>query len=269
MESSQEWTIDASRWSQYWKHRNLAILDHAPKNLFEKAPKGRAFSDWNRQIEAGNLCVYHINGKKISDFRMQKETNAEGKEVVTYKPFRSQEEFEHFLCDQLFSNFSQEDQKKMVAMVLEFGYQAGLLHATSSAVSQMLAESTGGQKALKQPTMHINLLTNENGLNIVETNEYKTWQEGRKTHTCTAEKPYYVKTETTYLMQPDKIVLSDLIVDCPSKHLASILDQRPAGEQIYRFPLLRELIARIIQSLFSVSPFDENKPEGKVLFTPE
>ena len=269
MNTQTEWVIDDSNWSKYWKHRNLNIISHAPSNLFEKAPRGRAFSDWNRQIEAGKQCIYYINGKKISDYRAQTDTQADGKLITSYKPFQSEEEFEGFLAKHLFSNYGQEEQKKMVAMVLEFGYQSGLLHATSSAVSQMVAERSQGTKALQQPNMRVDLFVEDKGLIIKENNEYKTWREGTKTHTCTENKPYYVKTETTYILQPNKVILSDLLVDCPSRNLAKILDERPSSQQMTRFPILRQWVADVVQYLFNKTPLSEKEPEEKILHQPK
>ncbi|HVT61888.1 MAG TPA: hypothetical protein VHD33_00160, partial [Legionellaceae bacterium] len=77
------------------------------------------------------------------------------------------------------------------------------------------------------------------------------------------------KTQTIYRMTPEHIEMCDLLVDCPSRNLAAVFDERPDQEQMMRFPVLRDLIARLIAALFGRVGFvKEQEPEAKSLHRP-
>ncbi|MFZ4077773.1 MAG: hypothetical protein ACOYKA_07295, partial [Legionellaceae bacterium] len=168
------------------------------------------------------------------------------------------EDFKAFLKEKLFQSLPTQDQHQLVEMILATGYQGGLFYATNSAMTKKSMPTNVG---LSQADIRIDLISDPEGLKIIEENKYKQWVEtstGKK-HTCKETKPYYLKTQTTYVMKADTIKLSDLIVDCPSRHLAPIFDDRPREEQIFRSPLFKTLIAQIIATLCKRLGF-ENTP---------
>ncbi|PJD93915.1 MAG: hypothetical protein CK424_01275 [Legionella sp.] len=263
MNNKHDFTISNSSWSRFWKHRNFNLIDNAPADLFVASASTNTMSDWNRLINSKEKCSYYINGEQLSKLRHN-------------KPFETADEFQTFLKEQLFKDQSPEKQEQLVAMVLAFGYQSGLFHATSSAITKMVGDknATSTYKiALSQPDMQIHLITDNGGLRVIEQNEYRTWTDlsGKGKHTCT-DKEYYAKTQTIYAMTPEHIEMRDLLVDCPSRHLAHIFDERPGQEQMMRFPVLRELIATIIAVLLNRAGFGEENaaaPEAKSLHRPQ
>lgn len=260
MNNKSTWDISSTSWSHYWKHRNLKLFDKAPENLFESDDdtQDKTLSDWNRQIISGKKCTYFINGVSLSD-------------IAGNNKFERLEDFKAFLGEKVFAQQTDLGQKgRLIEMTASFCYQAGLFHATSSAVSKLIGEKSNSKISLSQPEMRIDLKTNEKGLTITETNAYRKWIDNKpnakKTiHECGETKPYYVKTETTYAMTPDKIELLDLHVDCPSRNLAPFLDERDSKDQLVRFPILKNIIAAIIDAIFKKSGFSSEPPEPQVL----
>ena len=223
----------------YWKHQNLGLFK-TQENLFKEDPNApkTTMSDWNRHIDAGKSCTYYINGEKLS--------------VLHPEHFKSLEELTTFIEEKLFMLQQDEAEKKaLTQMVLALGYQGGLFHATSSAMTE---RTHGTNIGLSQPEMRIDLKSTENGLEITENNQYKGWAEmsSQTKHSCIGtNKPYYAQTQTTYLMTPQDIKLTDLIVDCPSINLAKVFDTRPDQEQRFRARILKNMIAHIIEIFFA------------------
>jgi len=241
MNTQNEDRMPNEGWSQYWTHRSTELFkDYAPKNLFDNDAEAaeKTFRDWNRLIKSKQECSYYINGKRLSDLRDNKQ-------------FADMQEFKTFLRDELLANYSESDQEKMLGMLLSFGYQAALPHATNSAVLAMAGTNSASAVSMSQPDMRVDLWHDDGGLHLREGNKYRQWFEKSTTrHECSGGKEYYLRTETTYLIAPGKIDLEDLILACPSKNLAPFLDRRPQGEQITRFSIWKEFIASIIQMLF-------------------
>ncbi|MCR9191875.1 MAG: hypothetical protein NXI01_04375 [Gammaproteobacteria bacterium] len=261
MNTENEDRIPNEGWSQFWTHRSTELFaNFAPKNLFDNDADAaeRTFSDWNRLIESKAKCSYYINGKRLSDLRDN-------------QPFADMQEFKTFLRDQLLANYSQNDQEKMLGMLLSFGYQAALPHATNSAVLAMAGANSDSAVSMAQPDMRIDWWVENGALRLKEGNKYRKWFEsGTKRHECSDEKEYYLRTETTYLIAPGKIDMEDLILACPSRNLAPFLDRRPKGEQITRFSIWKEFIASIIQIFFPGTVFDiDAKPESTTLYEEE
>ena len=260
MKAQTEWVVSPTSWSHYWKHRNLKLFDKAPDELFESdtSTHDRTLSDWNRLIASGDKCTYFINGISLS-------------KLSNKEQFTKLEDFKAFLGETLFKSQKDPVQKgHLIEMTVSFGYQAGLFHATNSAVSKLIGEKSDSKVSLAQADMRVDLTTEENGLTIKETNEYRKWTDNRPNakkpiHKCGENKPYYVKTETTYAMTPDKIELRDLHVDCPSRNLAPFLDERESKDQLVRFPILKNFIAAIINAIFKKAGFSSEPPEPKVL----
>ena len=241
---------------RYWEHHNIGLFK-VPHDLFtqDKDAPHTTMRDWNRHIEAGNTCTYYINGTQLSELHPDK--------------FKSLDELATFLKEKMFTSQKDETEKEaLTQMVLALGYQGGLFHATSSA---MTARTLGTNAALNQPDMKIDLKSTENGLEIVEENKYKKWREmsPSREHSCVGtNKPYYAQTQTTYLMTPKEIKLTNLLVDCPSKNLATLFDTRPDQEQRFRSPILKNLIARIIEAF--CGRMASNTPvEPQVIHTPK
>ncbi len=261
MDNKTDFPISNTTWSRFWKHRNLRLIDDAPTDLFQESNPKNTMSDWNRLIASKDKCSYYINGVQLSKLRDN-------------KPFETLDEFQDFLKEQLFKDQSKDKQDQLVAMMLAFGYQSGLFHATSSAVTKMVGdknEKSTFKIGLSQPDMQIHLITDNGGLRVIEQNEYRTWSDlsGKDKHIC-SDKEYYAKTQTIYAMTPEHIEMRDLLVDCPSRNLAHIFDERPGQEQMLRFPILRELIAAIIAALFNRAGFsEESTVESKSLHRPQ
>lgn len=245
MNSKDTWHVPpASTWSEHWTHHNLKLFDHAPQDLFVKSAVTNTMNEWNRQIKAQEKCVYFINGVQLSTLRQE--------------PFEHLEDFKAFLKEKLFPSQSTDDQKQLVEMILATGYQGGLFYATNSAMTKKSMPTSVG---LSQADIRIDLISDPEGLKIMEENKYRQWVEtstGEK-HICKENKPYYLKTQTTYVMKADSIKLCDLVVDCPSRHLAPIFDDRPQEEQIFRSPLFKSLVAYIIAALCGMAGF-QNTP---------
>lgn len=258
--NDKKYPSSSTTWSGFWAHRNLTLIEKSPEDLFSQGNALRTLNDWNRLIDAKDKCSYYINGKQLSTLKNN-------------TTFTDEDEFRAFIKEHLCKNQSAQQQEKLVTMILEFGYQSGLPHATNSAIAKMVAEKNSSlpdvnkKIVLGQAEMRININSTPEGIAIIEENQYKIWKDynGNNKHTCSKPGEYFAKAETTYIMTPDEITLKDLIVDCPSRKLAPFFDERP--DQILRFPILREFIARIIASLFKVSTFDTSpKPESKPLY---
>lgn len=240
----------------YWKHNNLGLFK-APQDLFteDKDAALTTMRDWNRHIEAGKTCTYYINGTQLSELHPDK--------------FKSLDELAAFLKEKMFTSQTDETEKEaLTQMVLALGYQGGLFHATSSAMTE---RTLGTNVALNQPDMRIDLKSTESGLEIIEENKYIKWREmsPSKEHSCVGtDKPYYAQTQTTYLMTSKDIKLTDLLVDCPSRNLAPLFDARPAQEQRFRSPILKNLIARIIEAFFGRME-SNTLVEPQVIHTPK
>lgn len=260
MKARTEWVVSPALWSRYWKHRNLRLFDEAPSELFDSGTSthDRTLSDWNRLIQSGDECTYFIDGISLS-------------KLADNKKFDTLDEFKEFLGETLFKSQGPVQKGHLIQMTLSFGYQAGLFHATNSAASKLIGESSRSQVSLPQANMRVDLTIEANGLTIKETNEYRKWTDNRPNakkaiHQCGEDKPYYVKTETTYSMTPDKIEMIDLHVDCPSRNLAPFLDERKSRDQRVRFPIFKNSIAGVIDVLFHKAGFSNEPPTPRVLY---
>ena len=240
----------------YWKHRNLELFK-TPDGLFKedsKAPS-RALSDWNRQILSGDSCIYFINGTQLSKLQTV--------------PFATVDNLAEFIETNLLSDIKSEaDKSNLINLILPLAYQSGILHATSSAMTQR----TGQMKlniALRQPDMKIDFNPASNGIDIIEENQYRKWCDasGRKNHIRTKDQPYYAETKTTYKITPDSVLLTDLTVDCPSRRLAKIFDTRPAEQQRVRSPVFKQRIAQIVEGLFADTRVNIDESASKILYT--
>ena len=86
------------------KHRNLNFFSYDSQKAVEGAHAGtRTLSDWNRQISAGEGCVYYINGVKLSKLRERK-TVVNGREQSQFAEFENVAELKKFYKKNLFNN---------------------------------------------------------------------------------------------------------------------------------------------------------------------
>ena len=236
----------------HWKYRNFGLFKSAPQDLFVRSQTKNTMGEWNRQIGGKENCTYFINGKKLSELQTT--------------PFENETSFKNFLRETLYPTFKAEEQEQLIEMTMLAGYQSGLFHATNSAITQ---KSQGTNIVFPKTDTRIDMLVDERGLQVMETNLYKEWLDKSKNyqrHHCEDGKEYYAKTESTYLITPTTCELHDLIVDCPSRNLAPIFDERPTEDQRVRFPILRGLVAKIIDTIFRrPSIADEQKPDTEIL----
>jgi len=225
----------------HWKHRNLEIIKYgADTTVLQAGPaeERQALSDWDRLAKAGEKCTYFINGQRLSDMQP--------------KGFNNVDELRDFFKQHLFADGPNAEQLATSAMA--HFHQAGLPHATNFSIKNISMSNPNIK--VSDPESIINFEVNPEGLIIREENTYKKWQDtshGRPvTHECSASKPFYAKTETTYRLTPDaKIDLTDLEIDCPSKNLAPIFDKRPERDQTIRAgggEMLKHIVADAIKA---------------------
>lgn len=188
-----------------------------------------ARSDWQRQAEADKQCIYHIkkNNQLVSVADLAKDKQ---------KPFETDDELKQFFKEHLFPEST--NQETLCTQALYQLYQAGLPHATNSAIDQIAKSKNISFPDRGGVNREITFEPSDEGLIITEKNTYLTWMrnDGTGKRECEKEdKAYYAQTKSTYLMKHDgTCVLKDLEVDCPSSHLAPIFDIRPTEDQPLR-----------------------------------
>ncbi len=216
--------------STHWKHSNDAIMrtEYAQPN----PDKTMVLRDWNRMAHAADKCTYFIDGRPLSALRPEGFDNVEA--------------LQNFFAENLCQNvYDLAERKALVDMAMQHLYQAGLPHATHSSIMALAAQHPN--KVLASPVMHIDYRAGAQGILITERNTYLKWLEsGRISHQRTADK-YYAQTNTVYFVSSKQIELKDLTIDCPSRNLAPIFDQRPHEQQVVRaVSVLRETIASVV-----------------------
>jgi hypothetical protein len=247
----------------HWKHRNLAIIKYGnEEGVIQAGPveERQALSDWDRLAKSGEKCTYFIDGEPLSK--------------VQPNGFDSVTELRDFFKQHLFPRDPNAEQLATLAMA--HFHQAGLPHATNFSIKNISMSDPNIK--VSDPESMINFKPDLKGLIIQEINTYKKWQDtshGRPvTHECSASKPFYAKTETTYKITPDKedprgavIDLINLEIDCPSQHLAPIFDKRPEAEQTMRVgggQILKNIVADVIER-FKDEPEESSTPTPRRL----
>ena len=242
----------------YWKHRNLEIIKYGEdKTAIQAGPaeERQALSDWDRLAKAGEKCTYFINGKKLSSMQP--------------KGFESVGELRSFLKDNLFPHAENAD--ALATSAIAHFHQAGLPHATNFSIKNI--STSNPNIKVGDPETIINFEASSDGLVIKEKNTYKNWQDtshGKPIkHECSGSKEFYAQTETSYLLtENDEIKLTDLEINCPSRHLAPIFDERPKEEQTIRFPageILKNMVAYLIEKIWSKPSLEDTPPEPRGL----
>ena len=86
------------------KHQNLNFFSYDSHKAAEGAHAGtRTLSDWNRQINAGDGCIYYINGVQLSKLRERK-TVVNGRAQSQFVEFENVAELKKFYRKHLFNN---------------------------------------------------------------------------------------------------------------------------------------------------------------------
>lgn len=247
----------------HWKHRNLAIIRYGQeKDVIQAGPaeERQALSDWNRLAKAGKECTYFIEGRRLSDLQPNGFADI------------------HALRDFFKKNLFPKDPnaEKLATLAIANFHQAGLPHATNFSIKNISMSDPNIK--VSDPESQIEFEPDLKGLIIREKNTYKKWQDTRYgrpvTHECSASKPFYARTETTYRLTPDSkdprgaaIDVIDLEIDCPSKNLAPIFDTRPKDEQIMRVgggEMLKHIVADVIDA-FKNEPEESSPPTPRRL----
>lgn len=249
--------------SNYWKHRNLAMINYgkageAGPSDIEKKPNDAisVLSDWNRYAKQQD--VYSINGTALSK--------------LAPDGFKTMSDLRLFIKNNLFSNVDTDEQ--LITNALNHFNQGGIPTATYKTVNQINISSPSSV-LLSEPNFKINFSQTKDGVLISEEDTYRKWMEKNGTkHERSVSEPFYAQTKSTYLFTKEgEIKLLDLQIDCPSRHLATVLDQREPSEQIMRAKggsFIKNAVASFISKSWPDLRFKEEiSVEPQNLFSPK
>lgn len=252
-----------------WKHRNQGFFSYNGKETILKSEAGKvAVKDWNRQVNAGDKCGYFINGIKLSDLRAQMLKNGECKQLE----FAGRADLRRFFRTHLFKDLSPA-KARIAAEHASLQFAHGIQHATYYYATHCALEKFPNIK-MSQSAFTVNFDSTSDGVRITEHNKYREWMEilpaGKsKKHTRSETQEPYAESHTVYSFTPKKIILKDLIIDCPSSRLAPIFDQRSEETQTIRGGAFWRALLQFAALLKFIKRYDfedHAKPEDVVIY---
>ncbi len=237
--------------ANFWKAR-LQLINYGKEESITgpSADASRTLSDWDRLAKA-KPQTYFINEQALSD--------------IAPNGFKDLPQLHSFFKEHLFKNIKEpEQQDQIVAAISQHLYQSGLPHATSSSVQTLNTR----EQQVAQPAMRIDFNATSNGVNITETNTYTKWiqtlENGKIKQHNRSEENYYAKTKSVYNVTMDGITLKELDIDCPSKNLAKLFDNKPAiNRNVFAF--VQDCAAAFIKYLSNAKE-EKKAPEEQALF---